>query len=200
MAPVNSLRMPGGWDRGVGGRKQGRHRQAESPGLLQWLHRDEEIWPAGWFANKIGRRCPADLEFQGHPSLLQNSPVVGFIAGKGCDSWERGRPARTRLGRVVAIGFTGLVGSPADWRRGSAFTRMRAGRPLPGGNPWLAKCRSEFCKRLILFPFRWQVIVSEKLNLPHQAEPLQRQPQKERRSWNPSCTISTRTGIATSRS
>ena len=25
---VNSLRMPGGWDRGVGGRKQGRHRQA----------------------------------------------------------------------------------------------------------------------------------------------------------------------------
>ena len=54
--------------------------------------------------------------------------------GKGCDDpGSAGSPARTRLGRVVAIGFTGLVGSPADWRRGSAFTRMRAGRPRSQG-------------------------------------------------------------------
>ena len=59
--------------------------------------------------------------------------IAGFFTGKGCDPRERGRPARTRLGRVVAIGFTGLAGSPAHWRRGSAFTRMRAGRPRSRG-------------------------------------------------------------------
>ena len=36
--------------------------------------------------------------------------VAGFFTGKGCDPRERGRPARTRPGRVVAIGFTGLAG------------------------------------------------------------------------------------------
>ena len=73
------------------------------------------------------------LQRQAAPKCFCNFvPLVGRCHGMKA-SWERGRPARTRLGRVVAIGFTGLVGSPADWRRGSAFTRMRAGRPRSQG-------------------------------------------------------------------
>ena len=63
---------------------------------------------------------PVRLWLDHAPLLVSNRAFckirqeAGFIVGKSCCPWERGRPARTRPGRVVAIGFTGWVGSPAD--------------------------------------------------------------------------------------
>ena len=58
---------------------------------------------------------------------------AGFIAGKDCDSRERGRPARTRPGREVAIGLTDLVGSPYDRRRAAALQECGRDARAPGG-------------------------------------------------------------------
>ena len=78
----------------------------------------------------------------------------GFIVGKSCCPWERGRPRphKTWQGR-------------GDWlHRVGRFTRRltleqrldkyAGGTPaLPGGNPWLARCRSLsralFCRSIL---------------------------------------------------
>ena len=60
---------------------------------------------------------------------------AGFIAGKDCDSRERGRPARTRPGREVAIGLTDLVGSPYDRHRAAALQECGRDARAPGGEP-----------------------------------------------------------------
>ena len=92
---------------------------------------------------------------------------AGFIAGKDCDSRERGRPARTRPGREVAIGLTDLVGSPYDRHRAAALQECGRDARAPGGEPTASQVQihpepadhdrcppivmpdCEFCKRLL---------------------------------------------------
>ena len=109
------------------------------PGGNPWLARCRSLSRA-LFCRAFCPHLMPDSEFC---KRLRVEPFAKFAAGKGCPG-SAGAPADLAGSWRF---FTGLVGSPADWRRGSAFTA--GGTPaLPGGNPWLAKCRSEFCKRL----------------------------------------------------